>query len=43
MMQRNQAFLHVGAGPHFLRGAEEDADFASPHVAEQLPLGGVWM
>jgi hypothetical protein len=43
MMQRNQAFLHVGAGRHFLRGAEEDADFASPHVAEQLPLGGVWM
>ena len=41
MMQRDQALLHVGAGAHLLGAAEEDADLAGAHVAEQLQLGGV--
>ena len=38
MMQRDEPFLHVGAGTHLLRAAEENADFAGAHVAKQIEL-----
>jgi hypothetical protein len=38
MMQGDQSLLHVRARTHLLRAAEEDADLARAHIAEQRSL-----
>jgi len=35
MMQGDQPLLNIGAGTHFLRAAEQDADFARADGTEQ--------
>ena len=37
-MQGNQPLLHIRAGTHFLRAAEQDTDFARAHGTEQRQL-----
>ena len=37
-MQGNQPFLHVGSRTHFLRAAEQHADFPFAHGTEQRQL-----
>ena len=41
MVQRDEAFLHVGAGAHFLRAADQHADLAIPDFLEQRLFLGV--
>ena len=41
MVDRHKPVLHVGPGPHFLRGAEQDAHLARPYFPEQFFLFGV--
>ncbi len=40
-MQSDQTFLDVGARPHLLGAAEENANLARSHFLEEGVLGGV--
>ena len=39
VMQRLQPKLRIDSGTHRVGGADQEADFAGPHITEQPPLG----